>query len=242
MTRAGGRGTRKGLAPEARKRFAEFEEYLGQEELGMRLTVDEATGQAHISGSVQVDIGAGVRQAFEVAIRFDDLDPFKTPRVWDTVGRFPPAMERHVEDHGEAGGRFCLELEEKPDIHFAADDGLDHLLSNLRGFLRKQLMYEDRKRQGHPDPWPGEAWGHGSDGYVEWLRELLGEIDGAAVRRLRPFFGTRRLAGNRTCPCASGKKARDCHKAATEEIGRSLNRKYIDEALDKMEAGEQEAE
>ena len=164
-----------------------FEDYLRQEEPGLGLRLDETTDSARITGSIKVDIGAGVTRSFAVEIRFEGRDPFKTPRVWDAGRRFRPDGERHVEDHVE-GWRFCLELDAAPDIDFADEQGLQSLLQNLRGFIVKQIMYEERLRRGHPHPWPGHAWDHGTAGHVEWLSDMLGDIDGPGLRRLTPFL------------------------------------------------------
>lgn len=231
MTRADGRGRHEGLTPAARVRFQEFEDFLAREEPELRLEIDPISRRAKILGNIAVDIGAGVRRGFSVELRFDGLDPSRTPRVWDRGRRFRPDGERHVEDHGALGWRFCLELDASPDITFTAPDGLAQLLANLRGFIRKQLIYEDRKRQGHPRPWPGSAWDHGTGGYVEWIEEALGEMDAAGLRRLYPFLTIRRLAANKKCPCGSGNKAGDCHREAANLVRTAQDRGEIERAL-----------
>ena len=219
---------------EARSRFEDYAEYLAREEPGLGIEVKKRAKYAAIVGSLAVDVGAGVPQAFRVEIQFEGLDPFRTPRVWDAGRRFRPDGERHVEDHGQKGWRFCLELDAAPDIDFRGEEGLASLLAHLRGFIRKQLIYEHRKARGHPKPWPGPAWHHGRKGYMEWLNESLAELGPDDLRRLRPFTTVRPLAANKSCPCGSGKKARECHREMTERLRTSENRVEINRALDEL--------
>jgi hypothetical protein len=94
----------------------------------------------------------------------------------------------------------------------------------VRGFVLKQHIYDDRRRAGDPHPWPGPAWGHGLDGYVEWIAEQVGPTNPQTKRALAPFLLGAPLAMKRTCPCGSGRKAGICHRAGVRRVADAAKR------------------
>lgn len=231
MTYQADLGRVKGIDPRRKERFAEFQNYLSGDEPGLRIEFDHAARRARIVGDMEMRIGAGVPRTYRLEIRFNDLNPFSAPEVWDRGHHFEPDGQRHVEDHGQQGWRWCLWLAAVPEVDFEQEDPLTPFLSKVRGFIKKQLIYEDRRRRGHPKPWPGPEWGHGNAGYVEWFDEVLGNIDLGAMKRLLPFMKGARLSARKTCPCGSGQKAGDCHRSAAEKIRTSLTAAEVDRVV-----------
>lgn len=182
------------------------------------LEINTESRSARILGTLAVDVGAGIRQEYEVEFRFGDLDPFNVPEAWDAGRRFRPDGDRHVEDHRECGWRWCLWLPHSPEVDFSLPTGIKDFIAHVRGFIFKQLIYEDRKRQGQPYPWPGDEWAHGNEGHVEWLEHRLGDLGSRSLERLSPFLTTSRLAAKKQCPCGSGRKASECHKPIVDEV------------------------
>lgn len=234
MTYQGDLGSVKGLGPKERERFSSYAQYLSSNEPDLRLEFDLRAKKARIIGRLPTDIGAGVTRNYYVEVRFNQLDPFSAPEVWDRGRHFPPDGERHVEDHQEAGWRWCLWLPSVPEVDFKQTDALPRFLKKLRGFIRKQLIYDDRRRRGHPKPWPGDEWDHGDAGFVEWIGELLGDIDERGLKRLLPYLKGARLSTNKTCPCGSGKKAGMCHRAAAESIRTARDVVNVDKIISKL--------
>lgn len=218
MSRLAAPGKLKGLDPRARARFQLIHDYLRSEEPGLTLELNGEARSARITGSLPVDIGAGVRRQYKVEFRFRDLDPFTVPEAWDAGRHFRPDGDRHVEDHRERGWRWCLWLPHSPEVDFSLPTAIKDFIAHVRGFIFKQLVYQDRKRQGHPHPWPGDEWGHGNEGHLEWLEERLGDLESASLERFRPFLTTSRLAAKKQCPCGSGQRAGQCHKQIADEI------------------------
>jgi hypothetical protein len=172
--------------------------YLAEHEPGLTLRLDTQAGLATITGDVTVNVGAGVRRQYTIELRFESLDPFHPPEVWDRGGHFPPDGERHVEDHGMRGWRWCLWLPQAPEVDFTSPEPLGPFLEKVRGFISKQLIYQDRVRRGVPktQAWPGSAWAHGQQGHVQWIKEQLGPLGPAELRQLLPYLLGNRLSYN----------------------------------------------
>jgi hypothetical protein len=155
--------TRPSLTPAARNRFESYAAYLAEHEAALVLRLDTRAGLATITGDLTVDVGAGVRRPYTIEFRFEGLNPFRPPDVWDRGGHFPPDGERHVEDHGPRGWRWCLWLPQAPEVEFTDPEPLVPFLEKVRGFIFKQMIYRDRIRRG-VSPGSGlarPAWAHG---------------------------------------------------------------------------------
>lgn len=228
--------TRPSLTPAARTRFESYAAYLAEHEPGLTLRLDKLAGLATITGDLTVNVGAGVRRPYTIELRFEGLDPFQPPQVWDRRGHFPPDGERHVEDHGVWGWRWCLWLPQAPEVEFTDPEPLGPFLEKVRGFIFKQLIYQDRVRRGVPkaQAWPGPAWTHGKQGHTEWIQEQLGALDSARLRRLLPYLLSNRLSYNKRCPCGSGKKAGRCHRDAAERIREGLHVQDLRQAVEEL--------
>jgi SEC-C motif len=224
------------LAPAARIRFESYAAYLAEHEPALIQRLDKSAGLATITGKLTVNVGAGVRQEFTVELRFDSLNPFRPPEVWDRGGHFPPDGERHVEDHGPRGWRWCLWLPEAPEVDFTEPEPLTPFLSKVRGFILKQVIYQDRVSRGIPkaQAWPGPAWAHGQEGHDQWIQEQLGPLNPAGLRRLLPYLLGNRLSYNKRCPCGSGKKAGLCHRDAAERIREALHVQALRKAVEEL--------
>jgi len=206
-----------GLTPQgaASARWESDANYLAVHETNLHLLVDATQGQASIAGILSMRRSDGRTLNFEVLVKYPGLDPFQVPDAYDPVGRFPPSSERHV----ERDGRFCLWLPPRAPRHrFRQPDGLSFFLDRVREFLRLQLTYETRVRRGKVPHWPGPEWGHGDDGYDEWARENLADLDADQIRTLlRLVEHPPRRAGER-CACGSGRRFGNCHKDVVRDL------------------------
>jgi hypothetical protein len=131
---------RPSLTPAARARFDSYAAHLAEHELGLTLRLDKLAGLATMVGELSVNVGARVRRPYSVELQFEGLNPFQAPEVWDRGGHFPPDGERHVEDHGRRGWRWCLWLPEAPEVDFTDPEPLGPFLEKVRGFVFKQVI------------------------------------------------------------------------------------------------------
>lgn len=214
---SGGRGGRRGLSPAARHQFDGIERVLAEREPRLALYVDDR--EAVIKGSVEVPRGAGLVEEIAVELRFVDRDPFHPPEAWDAARRFDPDPDRHVEDHGPRGWRFCLWIAAEERVQLDRPEDMLLCLDEVRDHLRRQLIYDERRRAGAPKPWwPGPQWKHGNLGLAEWVLETLGDPDLSTVERLFPFLADRPLSVKKKCPCGSGLIAGKCHRNAVMRV------------------------
>jgi len=167
-------------------------------------------------------------------VDFPDNYPEQEPRVYDAANCFPHEANRHF----YPDGRCCLWL--PPESRWNADDpeGLCRFLEEVAVFFDRQLIY-DAEGKGI---WPGGQRGHGGDGYVEFVQELLGE-DQQLLVALAPIFANKSNIGrNSRCPCGSELKYKKCHLHTVQEINRRVGfvtlRKVFQKWLQKASTAE----
>jgi hypothetical protein len=89
---------------------------------------------------------------------------------------------------------------------------LRHFLDQLAIFFDKQLTYD------LTGDWAWPAYAHEVEGYVEFVKEQLGN-DMALVEALLRVITLKTSVGpNEQCPCASGTKFKKCHLPIVEKI------------------------
>lgn len=205
------------LRPHARRRLTQHRDYLGQHEPTLHQVLDEETATAHIAGSIEVALGAGRHSPFSVLIRYAStpkgLNPYLTPETYDPVERFPREADRHI----EADGRFCMWLPHTDYRDFDQPDGLARHLDRVRQFIRLQLTYEDRLKRDITPHWPGLQWGHGDEGYREWVRQHTEGLAQVQVVRFALALDSPPLPRS-PCPCGSRRKFGGCHRSWFESL------------------------
>lgn len=212
-----------------RARIAGYESWLAEHEEGLILVAQD--GELRIEGPVSVDIGAGVRKPYTVSINFPAGDPFALPTVFDIGNHFPPGLDRHVVPSDTGPAWWCMWFSEDPEYDPGSEDALPRLVGLIRGFVYRQLIFDDRLRQGHPHPWPGREWAHGEDAYDEWVGENVGDIARTALPDLLPYVRGAALSWNKRCPCASGQKAGLCHFDQLQRLRSASQPHRVERAL-----------
>lgn len=156
----------------------------------------------------------GVVDAFRVRIEFGKHFPFDAPVVFDSEGRLPRDINRHV----YSDGHVCLEvwpawLAQNPGA--TVSTVLD---GPIRNFFLSQSVFES---SGY---WPFGEYQHGDAGRREALRAVLRgdstEDKDLAWRALALMMPPRR---QNTCPCRSGRLYRKCHRDELRDIAASLD-------------------
>jgi len=188
-------------------RVAEDDHVLTLDHVTLTRAVD-SVGRLILNGGLGVPRPAGRVEQFQLTVIYPADDPRELPDVYDPVGRFPPAPERHIDPNG----RFCLWLRElAPYRPFARPGGLSLLLTRAQEFLELQLAYESRRALGLAEPWPGPAMEHGVAAQYQWLGAQLEQL--GRVRLARIVAAIDRLPKpTARCPCGSGRLTRDCHQ------------------------------
>ena len=138
---------------------------------------------------------------FEVRIEVGPKYPSSEPRVFETAGRIPRTIERHVYDDGSC----CLVVWEQW-LAVAKDTSFSSFLEGpLKQFLLSQVIFEQTKK------WRFGERPHGTAGMIEAYAEILGvkpkktEILSRLELLAHPW-----PKGHWLCPCGSGRIIRKC--------------------------------
>lgn len=160
------------MKPSWRRRFDEHVLTLRACAPDLRLRLSESPDHAEATGTLRVPKGAGVAADIGVCIVFHDASPFKLPEAFITDGTFPRENDRHI----RSDGWLCLWLPQTAPTYFSHPSGMTNFIEDLRSFLLRQFMYDDRKARGITPYWPGQQWDHGPDGHRQWVREHVGDL------------------------------------------------------------------
>lgn len=156
--------------------------------------------------------------------------PATVPSVWETDGRIPRELDRHVYPDGS----LCLGTPLSLWLALDGDFGLDRMLDiPVRNFLIGNSLVEKG------EPWPYDDYAHGPDGIVEHLKELVGIGDGLALGRFLLNMMGGKVRGHWPCPCGSGEIIRRCHREGIETLRRAP-RGYIMHAVESILKGLQQ--
>jgi hypothetical protein len=161
--------------------------------------VDE---QVRLEGEFPVVAEGKVRDRYSVEIILARDHPKSLPVVHEVGGRIPRKPERHMNSDGTA----CVLL---PDERWKSWPVGAPLLDYLNGPLRNYFVCQSVVENGQP--WPMEELGHGADGIRTSYAELLRTDDIHVIRCYLACLAAKQVKGHWSCPCASGKRLRDCH-------------------------------
>jgi hypothetical protein len=160
---------------------------------------------------------------FLIEIEIPSNFPTAWPRVWETGGRIPRILDRHVNG---ADGTLCVILPDEAFIRYASTITLlEYLNGPLRNFFIGQLSVEN----GHPWPWGEHA--HGVKGAVAYYGELLGVGDALTIGNVLYMIWKGRYKGHWPCPCGSGQKIRNCHGPTMRLIGERVPEEQLNRTL-----------
>ena len=163
-------------------------------------------GECHVRGTyAAID---GDRYALEIAVPANY--PRSLPDVWETGGRIPREINRHV---FPTSGALCLGVPLALWIATKGDFSVDRMLDGpVRSFLIGNSLVEEGA------PWPHGDRSHGAAGILEHFGELVGTADPMVVGTLLIDLLEQKVRGHWLCPCGSGCNIRKCHREAVETL------------------------
>jgi SEC-C motif len=178
--------------------------------------VDEGAEQVFVEGSLTLRGESGVPERIGVCAAFPPGYPGAEPEVFDVGDRFPHILDRHFFPDGKC----CLWLPPTSRWNGADPEGLGAFLEEVAIFFDKQLTCDV---VGY---FPGAQWGHGTAGYIEFVRELMGGNEQLLTAFTPVFAGILTPGRNSPCPCGSGRKYKRCHldfaQRIVEQVGKDL--------------------
>jgi len=135
--------------------------------------------------------------------------PDAVPVVREVGGRVPRTPDYHVNGTGEA----CLFLpDERWTVCPPGTTFLAFLEGPVRNFFLGQSVYRVTGK------WPFGERRHGTDGTRDYYVELLGADDINVILGYLECLARPVLKGHWQCPCQSGRRLRDCHRAQMEDL------------------------
>ena len=179
------------------------------------LTLDSSHVPARVTGIMWLEPELG----FSIDLEVPGNYPLGIPKLWCKRAEIPWEIDRHVYPNGRA----CLCVSSEYRKHWPPGSDLTDFLSILvRPYLVGQAYYQDH---GH---WPpGRERSHGVEGIIEAYQDLLAPLGAVTPRMIENFV---RLLARRTdpkghepCPCGSGKRLRNCHRAFLVALRRAID-------------------
>lgn len=146
---------------------------------------------------------------YSIEVKLPDRYPHGLPDVFETGGRIPRIIDRHV----FPSGALCLGVREELWLSHGGDFSFARFLDGpVRGFLIGNSLVEEG------EPWPDGDRSHGTTGILEFYSGHLGTGDPLAVAKFLHALILEKVRGHWQCPCGSGAIIRKCHKDAVEAL------------------------
>lgn len=170
-----------------------------------------------VRGSFPIEHEGSEIDRFKVRILIGPDFPGVPPFVFETGGRIPHTVDRHVYPKT----RHCC-LFYPDDFAIRHPNGLP-FLDFLRGPVRDYFLGQIAVEAGRP--WPFGELGHAKRGGFEFYEETLGVKGETAVLGYLACISFEVLKGHHQCPCGSGRRLRLCHRPQIEELRGCIPRK-----------------
>lgn len=191
----------------------------------MHLSVE--TDDVWVRGTLPIEHDGEVLTRYQLAVKLPPDYPASPPAIWETGGRIPRILDRHVmTDTGALciGVPADLWLQQKG--HFEISE---YLAGPVTSYLTGNTLFE----QGQP--WPHGEWSHGAAGIIEYYGELLGNRDPRAVLKLFQYLIAKQIKGHWPCPCLGGKVLRRCHGPMVWELHKILPITVIGSSIEALQ-------
>ena len=165
--------------------------------------------QVIVRGTFPIVHEGEVLDRYLVEIELPHDYPDAMPVVREVGGRVPRTVDYHVNSTGEA----CLFLpDERWSVYPPGTSFLAFLEGPVRNFFLGQSIFRLTGK------WPFGERRHGPDGIRDYYTELLGTDDIKVILGYLECLARPVPKGHWECPCRSGKRLRDCHRAQFEDL------------------------
>jgi hypothetical protein len=169
-------------------------------------------GAVVVKGTLGVSHEGVEIDRYKLELKLPNNYPKSVPTVWETAGRIPRVIDRHVYP---ANGALCLGVAEELWLALNGDFALNRVLDiPVRNFLIGNSLVE----QGQP--WPTGDRSHGTAGILEFYGSLLGIKDEWSLLCFLRSVLFEKVKGHWPCPCRSGNILRKCHMDGVRQLHR----------------------
>lgn len=150
---------------------------------------------------------------YEVELKVPWTFPLKEPRVWETGGRIPRTVPRHVYP---SNGQCCLGLWEIWLVRNTEPTFARFLITHMHSYFVGQTVFE------WTDEWVFGEEAHTADGIAESYFEAIEFPEGSDRHHFFRLLTAPLLQANPFCPCGSGERFNNCHKAYVKDLRRRI--------------------
>lgn len=178
-------------------------------------------------GSKNAD-SSGPLTRYSVEIFVPRNFPNGEPTVFETGGRIPRVLDRHIYPKW---GACCITIWETWLLLEPNKTVLQYLMGPVNSYFFSQFYFERKQ------VWPLGEWKHGEQGILDAYGEMLGcEPEENAVRRYLNTLTPKWPKGHLQCPCGSGEPLRRCHRSEIEVIHERIPPNVAAQMLRKINA------
>lgn len=179
-----------------------------------------------IQGSFPIEYKGQELDRFKVKVVILPSFPKDPPVVFETGGRIPRTLERHVYPKL---GNCCLFHSDAFRIRYPNGmPFLDFLRGPIRDYFLGQLAVEAGQ------PWPFGELGHGKQGAIQYFEEEFDVKGEQAVLNCLDYISYSVLKGHHRCPCGSTLRLRNCHWAKLNELRNRIPREVALDASKRL--------
>jgi hypothetical protein len=181
----------------------------------LRFHIEQSAHRVVLEGSIVIKAECGIPIDVATLVKFPWDYPEWEPVAYDAARRFKARPGKLLVDrHICPDGQCCLWLQPRTKWDSQDPSALGAFLDELTVFFHRQLIYDIT------GSWPGPEYDHGTNGYVQFIREQLAD-DEALAASLLPVITMQEAVGrNDLCPCGAGKKFKRCHLEVVGTIQR----------------------
>lgn len=148
-------------------------------------------------------------ESFLIQIQLADIPPTTQPRVFEIGGR----IKREDANHINADGSLCLGVPEEIWLLFGGEYDLKRFLDDV---VTPFLLGIACRLRG--EEWPFGERTHGPAGICEFYGDRFGTLNSEHVLDIIDILLVDAPKGHWACPCGSGRKLRQCHQDALNDL------------------------
>lgn len=172
-------------------------------EMFPKLKLSEKDKKKSVCGEIAIfDAADNYVDSFDIKVTIPRNYPHGFPLLFETGNKFEHIPDRHISEDGSC----CVSSLQESDL--VSQKGItikDFFLRYVIPYLANQLYFDSQEE------WANGDYEHGSDGILQYYRELFKMDDIEQVISLLYFFNTKKMNRNDNCFCGSGSKLKRCH-------------------------------
>ena len=174
---------------------------IGRTQPGLR--VSTAGERIAVSGLFDVVYEDVPVDTFQIRIELSTPGELRPPSVYETAGRIPRELNRHV----FSDGRLCLYC---PAVYWLHGYDKKPLDAFLEGPVRNFFLFQCAREHGVA--WPHGELSHAAIGFLEFYSDLF-RTSGEEAYRLLSLVVKQTLRPSAPCPCSRSERRpiADCH-------------------------------